>query len=128
MHCLRSALRSMLCSIILLALAVPAFAGPKVIKATHHDTSSTLTVLAAGGNVRNPGPDREAESPRATGAALTSSKSDSVASQLSSPLTGVTQILSFDGQTADNNRAVFGFAFVPPDTTGAVGATQYVQM
>ena len=128
MLCLRSALRSIFCSFTLLALAVPAFAGPKVIKASHHDTSSALTVLAAGGNVRNPGPDREAEEPRATGPALTSSKSDVVASQLTSPLTGVTQLLNFDGQTADDNRAVFGFAFVPPDTNGAVGASQYVQM
>src|SRR5512133_36274 len=112
MLCLRSATsRFAIFSITLLALALPAFAGPKVIKASHHDTSSALTVLAAGGNVRNPGPDREAEEPRATGPALTSSKSDVVASQLTSPLTGVTQILNFDGQTADDNRAVFGFAF-----------------
>ena len=36
--------------------------------------------------------------------------------------------MSFDGQTADDNRKVLGFAFVPPDTNGAVGAKQYVQM
>src|SRR5512133_2703288 len=110
MLCLRSATSHFaIFSITLLALALPAFAGPKVIKASHHDTSSALTVLAAGGNMRNPGPDREAEEPRATGPARLSSKSDTVAGQLTSPLNGVTPILSFDGQTADDNRAVFGF-------------------
>jgi hypothetical protein len=32
------------------------------------------------------------------------------------PLTGVTTIISFDGQSADDNRRTLGFAFVPPDT------------
>jgi hypothetical protein len=40
----------------------------------------------------------------------------------------VTPLLNFDGQSAQDNRNVFGFAFVPPDTNGAVGATQFVQM
>src|SRR6185369_6685754 len=111
MLCLRSAIpRFVIASITLMSLTIPAFAGPKVLKASHHDTSSPLTVLAAGGNLRNPGPDKEAEEPRPTGSSLTSSKSDTVARQLTSPLTGVTQGLNFDGQTADDNRAVFGFA------------------
>jgi hypothetical protein len=37
-------------------------------------------------------------------------------------------MINFDGQSANDNRRVFGFAFVPPDTNGAVGASQYVQM
>jgi hypothetical protein len=125
MLCLRSAAIS---SLAVLSLASSAFAAPKLFKAAKHDTSSPLTVLAASGNVRNPGPDMEAEEPRPTGPALTSSKSDTVASQMSGALTGVTAGLNFPGQTADDNRAVFGFAFVPPDTNGAVGASQYVQM
>lgn len=126
---LRSAIsRFVISSFALVGLAGSAFAAPKVFKAVKHDTSAPLTVLAAGGNVRNPGPDQQAEEPRATGPALTSSKSDSVASQLTGPLTGVTPNLNFPGQTADDNRAVFGFAFVPPDTNGAVGSSQYVQM
>jgi hypothetical protein len=66
--------------------------------------------------------------PRATGALITSSKSDAVAAPLARPLTGVTTLLNFDGQSAQDNRNLFGFAFVPPDTNGAVGATQFVQM
>lgn len=121
--------RLALSSFTILCLAAPAFAGgPSVVKASRHDTSAPLAVLAAGGNLRNPGPDQQADEPRPTGPALTSSKSDSVASPLTTPLTGVTQVLGFDGQSADDNRAVFGFAFVPPDTNGAVGASQYVQM
>ena len=37
-------------------------------------------------------------------------------------------MLNFDGQSAQDNRNLFGFAFVPPDTNGAIGATQFVQM
>jgi len=39
-----------------------------------------------------------------------------------------TAFLNFDGQSAQDNRNLFGFAFVPPDTNGAVGASQFVQM
>ena len=40
----------------------------------------------------------------------------------------MTTVIGFDGQSAADNRRVFGFAFVPPDTNGAVGASQDVQM
>ena len=117
------------CSIIVLGLLTSAFAAaPKVIKASRHDTSAALAQLAVGSVVRNPGPDREAEEPRATGAARLSGKVDAVAGPLAAALTGVSQVIGFDGQSADDNRNVFGFAFVPPDTNGAVGSSQYVQM
>ncbi len=103
-------------------------AGSKVRKESHHDTSAPLAQLVVGTAARNSGPDREAEEPRPTGAPLSSGKADVVARELTAPLTGVTQVLGFDGQTADDNRRVFGFAFVPPDTNGAVGNQQYVQM
>ncbi|HWM65298.1 MAG TPA: hypothetical protein VNO35_01830 [Steroidobacteraceae bacterium] len=51
-----------------------------------------------------------------------------MAAPLAGPLTGVTLLRNFDGQSAQDNRNLFGFAFVPPDTNGAVGATQFVQM
>jgi len=35
---------------------------------------------------------------------------------------------NFDGQSAQDNRNLFGFAFVPPEPMAAVGATQFVQM
>jgi hypothetical protein len=36
-------------------------------------------------------------------------------------------ILSFDGQSDDDNAAVLGFRVVPPDTNGDVGPNHYVQ-
>jgi hypothetical protein len=65
---------------------------------------------------------------RSTGPAITNSNTDPVAPPLAGSLTGVTSLLSFDEQSAQDNRNVFGFAFVPPDTNGAVGTTQFVQM
>jgi hypothetical protein len=59
---------------------------------------------------------------------ITNPNSDPVAVPFAGPLTGVTSLLDFDGQSAQDNRNLFGFAFVPPDTNGAVGSTQFVQM
>src|SRR5262249_61377789 len=73
-------------------------------------------------------PDQEGLEPRSTGPSLTSGRADAVASELAGPLQGVTSVLQFDGQSAADNRRVLGFAFVPPDTNGAVGTTQFVQM
>jgi hypothetical protein len=66
--------------------------------------------------------------PRATRGPLASGRSDAVAKPLAASLAGVSTLIGFDGQSAADNRRVFGFAFVPPDTNGAVGASQYVQM
>ncbi len=38
-----------------------------------------------------------------------------------------TPLLSFDGQSDDDNAAILGGRIVPPDTNGDVGATYYVQ-
>jgi hypothetical protein len=102
--------------------------GANVIKASRRDVSAPLWQTAVGGVSPTQGPDREAEKPRATGPAINSGKADAVASELAGPLTGVTTVKSFDGQSAADNRSVLGFAFVPPDTNGAVGTRQYVQM
>src|SRR4029079_13882982 len=72
--------------------------------------------------------DRERAEPRATRDPLSSGRADAVATTLAAPLAGVSTVVGFDGQSAADNRRVFGFAFVPPDTNGAVGASQYVQM
>jgi len=74
------------------------------------------------------GSDGQTPTARATGATITNPHSDPVAAPFAAPLTGVTALLNFDGQSAQDNRDLFGFAFVPPDTNGAVGATQFVQM
>jgi hypothetical protein len=109
--------------------ATSAFAaGPDVLKNARHDTSLPLAQLAAGAGAPAKQPDREMAEPRATRALLASGRADAVAAPLAGPLEGVSTVIGFDGQSAADNRRVFGFAFVPPDTNGAVGASQYVQM
>src|SRR5581483_1579561 len=120
------------------SLAVAAFtlsatsafaAGPKVLKNARHDTSLPLAQLAAGGGgAPAKQPDHEMAEPQATRGALASGRADAVAAPLAGPLEGVSTVIGFDGQSAADNRRVFGFAFVPPDTNGAVGASQFVQM
>jgi hypothetical protein len=115
--------------VLVVLSASNAFAsGPTVLGASRHDTSAPFGQLSAAGHAPNPGPDTEGLEPRSTGPALGSGRADPVASELAGPLQGVTTVASFDGQTAADNRRVLGFAFVPPDTNGAVGATQFVQM
>ena len=115
---------------IAILLTTPFASGSKrdVIKASHHDTSPPLAQLAAQSTLSTGGSNGQKATARATGALLTSSKVDPVAAPFAGPLTGVTSLLNFDGQSAADNRDLFGFAFVPPDTNGAVGATQFVQM
>lgn len=99
-----------------------------VIKAARHDTSPPLAQLAMSSTVIQGAGNGQKATARPTGGLITSAKSDPVAAPLAGPLTGVTTLLNFDGQSAQDNRNLFGFAFVPPDTNGAVGATQFVQM
>src|SRR5258707_15283656 len=100
---------------------------PDVIKASHNDVSPPLSQLATGASSSGGGSDSQTPTARSTGAMITNPNSDPVAAPLAGPLTGVTAFLNFDGQSAQDNRNLFGFAFVPPDTNGAVGATQFVQ-
>jgi len=107
--------------------ASSALAAPGVFSASRHDTSAPLGRLAAAARAPTSRPDTEGIEPRATGPVLGNGRADPVASPLAGPLHGVTQAIMFEGQSAADNRRVLGFAFVPPDTNGAVGATQYVQ-
>jgi len=84
--------------------------------------------MVIGGSSNGSGSDTQSPTARATGAMITNPNSDPVAAPLAGPLTGVTVLNNFDGQSAQDNRNLFGFAFVPPDTNGAVGDTQFVQM
>ena len=102
--------------------------GPDVIKASRHDVSHPLSRMAIGASSSGRGSDSQTIVARSTGASISNSKSDPVAAQFAGPLSGVTLTSNFDGQSAQDNRNVLGFAFVPPDTNGAVGATQFVQM
>ena len=87
------------------------------------------TVWRAGARMPSKQPDREMAEPRATRELVRRADVPMrSAAPLAAPLEGVSTVIGFDGQSAADNRRVFGFAFVPPDTNGAVGASQYVQM
>jgi len=97
-----------------------------VVQAAQHDVSAPLKNMK--GNGPNNGVGNDERGPRATGPALTNSKADPVAQQPIGSLAGVTQGLNFEGQSADDNRALLnGVAYVPPDTNAAVGLKQVVQ-
>src|SRR5712692_6885794 len=102
-------------------------ANPSVIRELKHDVSPPLRNLPSSVQAGS-GADHQQLVARPTGPARSNSQSDPVAQQLTAPLSGVSTILNFDGQSAQDNRNVLGFAFVPPDTNGAVGATQFVQI
>src|SRR6266849_6733500 len=102
-------------------------ASPTVNHEVKHDVSPPLRSLAEA-PLQAGGGQQQAPVPRPTRPPITSPQPDLVAQQLAAPLPGVTSVLNFDGQSANDNRNVLGFAFVPPDTNGAVGATQFVQI
>ena len=95
-----------------------------------NDTSAPLSLLAAaggspsvpgdgGGNMHLAGP---------TGAQLSGGTADPVAAAPAGKLSSFGLGLAFEGQSANDNRALLnGVAYVPPDTNGAVGSKQYVQ-
>ncbi len=102
-------------------------ASPTLIREVKHDVSPPLRNLAASGQAST-ALDKQQLVARPTGPALANSQPDPVAQQPTAPLSGVSTFLNFDGQSANDNRNLLGFAFVPPDTNGAVGATQFVQI
>src|SRR6266852_5565729 len=102
-------------------------ANPTLIREVKHDVSPPLRNLTSSGQASTT-TDQQQLVARPTGAALANAQPDTVARQLTVPLSGVSTGLNFDGQSADDNRNLLGFAFVPPDTNGAVGATQFVQI
>src|SRR6266853_3489090 len=113
---------------VFLSVSVAFANGPEVIKASRHDASPPLSQMAIGASSNGGRSDSQSPTARATGAMISNPNSDPVAAPLAGPLTDVTLLSNFDGQSAQDNRNLFGFAFVPPDTNGAVGATQFVQM
>jgi hypothetical protein len=113
---------------VLLSVSVALAGNPHVIKASHHDVSLPLSQMAVGATSSSGGTNGQTPTARSTGPMITNPNSDPVAATFAGPLTGVTSFLDFDGQSAQDNFNLFGFAFVPPDTNGAVGSTQFVQM
>jgi hypothetical protein len=100
---------------------------PNVIRDAKHDVSPPLRSLTSA-PLQTASTQQQAPVPQPTGPSITSSQPDPVAQQPIAPLLGVSTVLNFDGQSANDNRNVLGFAFVPPDTNGAVGTTQFVQI
>jgi hypothetical protein len=122
-----------------LLLACPVLAqggqsGPVVISQVKNDTSPLLRDLVGRGQMATQAPQNvggqelQALPARRTGATFASSQPDLVAQPLSSALSGVTPGLNFEGQNDNDTLALLGVKFVPPDTNGAVGATQFVQI
>jgi hypothetical protein len=106
----------------LLAMPTLTLADPLVAHELKHDQSSPLrdVILKA-----KSGATQSAPEARSTRAPLLSSQADPVARTPSGAL-GVAVELNFDGISAPDTVASGG-PFVPPDTNGAVGATQFVQ-
>jgi hypothetical protein len=119
-QCLASALtwiRLPLCTIAISTLTFAA--NPTVTSDVKHDTSPPLRAMATLTQAIS-STAIQAPLARPTGPPIVSARPDPVAQQSSAPLSVVTTILNFDGQSAG--------PFVPPDTNGAVGSTQFVQI
>src|SRR5438309_1977984 len=121
----------LLLAMILLALAFltePAGATQPWVKgAARHDTSAPLRNMIFVG-AHTPSTSQQQVEPLPTRAPFSSKVQDPVAQPLIAGLQGVTTDLNFEGQSAQDTRNIFGFAFVPPDTNGAPGETQFVQI
>jgi hypothetical protein len=120
--------RALVLTFLCLASSIAYAGNPHVITASRHDTSppfsqvSTTPSSNTGGTNSQTNPARPARSP------FSNPKGDSVASTFTGPLRGVTAGVNFEGQSADDTRNLLGVAFVPPDTNGAAGARQFVQI
>jgi len=114
------------CFIAMGTLPVATFAdNPLVIHEVKHDFSRPLRDMAASAqSVQSAA--QQARFPQKTGPAITSSQPDPVAQVPSGAPVGVHVGLNFDGLSAADTVASGG-PFVPPDTNGAVGATQFVE-
>src|SRR5882724_8129377 len=115
-----------LCGIMIGTLPISALAdNPSVVHEVKHDRSQPLRDLAALA-VPSPPAQHVASFARATGSAIVSSAGDPVAHIPSSAPMQATVLLNFDGLSAADTVASGG-PFVPPDTNGAVGASQFVE-
>ena len=114
-----------------LPFALPATAnasGALVSADARHDVSAPFSQMAAQAPTNSGGQAQQALMAQGTGNSFSSSQPDPVAQPLSTSLTGVTTGLNFEGQTDNDTLALLGVKYVPPDTNGAAGATQFVQM
>src|SRR5258708_5527525 len=115
-----------LCGIVIGALPISALAdNPSVVHEVKHDRSQPLRDLAALA-VSSPPARHVASFAQATGSIIVSQVGDPVAQVPSAAPTQATVLLNFDGLSAADTVASGG-PFVPPDTNGAVGASQFVE-
>src|SRR5260370_27453519 len=121
----RTIFRAM-CLTVMGTLAVSGLAdNPMVIHEVKHDRSQPLRDLAASAQ-SVPSAAQQTPFPQRTGAAITSSQPDPAAHVPSGAQVSVRVGLNFDGLSSADTVASGG-PFVPPDTNGAVGATQFVE-
>lgn len=115
-----------LCGIAIGALPISVLAGnPSVVHEVKHDRSQPLRDLAALA-VSSPPSRHVASFAQATGSAIVGPVSDSVAQIPSTTPMQATVLLNFDGLSAADTVGSGG-PFVPSDTNGAVGASQFVE-
>lgn len=125
------ALVSMSLVLVLGVLLEPnwAFAqGPIVSQDVKHDVSPPFSQMASTAPTHAGSRQQQALVAQPTGPALSNAQPEPVAQPLSTALSGVTVGLNFDGQNDNDTLNLLGEKFVPPDTNGAVGATQFVQI
>ena len=125
----RNSVRAMIHAMCLSVMGMlPASAladNPMVIHEVKHDRSQPLRDLAASAqSVASAA--KQTPFPQRTGAAITSSQPDPVAHVPSGAPVSVRVGLNFEGLSAADTVASGG-PFVPLDTNGAVGATQFVE-
>jgi hypothetical protein len=115
-----------LCGIVIGALPISALAdNPSVTHELKHDRSEPLRDLAALAP-SSPPAQHVASFALPTGSVIASPVGDPVARLTSSAPMQATVLLNFDGLSAADTVASGG-PFVPPDTNGAAGATEFVE-
>src|SRR5262249_53674982 len=112
----------------LLTLPAEAVNNPAVIHAVRQDVSAVLRDMASAAPENAAAQSQHVMVARPTRPVLTDSRPDPVAQQLTRQLSGLTTLLNFDGQNANDTLNLLGSKFVPPDTNGAVGSSQFVQI
>src|SRR5260370_17438324 len=114
------------CVTVMATLRFAAIAdNPMVVHDVKHDLSRPLRDMAASAqSVQSAA--QQTPFPQKTGPAITTSQPDPVAQTPSGAPVNVHVGLNFDAPSAPDTVASGG-PFVPPDTNGAVGATQFVE-
>jgi hypothetical protein len=104
------------------ALAQEVSSKPVVIAPTHYDTSPPLRDMVAAAPLELPTGQHiiPLRPTRPLPGAGTPPKEDAVLQTLTLPLVGTTNLLNFDGVSANG--------YAPPDTNGSVGTSQFMQI